>query len=692
MIKTKNPRPNIIWLSVDDVGYAAYDALGGAWGPTSPHAKQFRDVTGPSTVIHTAPINITPNLNRMLRSGVSFDSFIVSNQCGSTRGMLSTGHVADLTGVGPLNPSAPIDNKLVSRRIADDTDYVIYAGGKSQFGTKNCGPLNYPTSGSSPSNFPWPLTGESQAPGSPMGLDAGTDFCVGEQGLSYEMEFTKKFPVLTRNSAGGYDSSAWTPPATLGLTDGYMHVDEMMTYHSIESIKETAYARPDGSAGDPQSLWDNHYNKPFFINLGYHVFHGDVTVYKGTTSPQGYTTIRGNDKRHYVGSAPTIRGIIEADNPSYNPPRWSNSIRNYADANAGDWPLTQYSGLGREQQGAAQFTSNLFSCGPDWDDGDFTSSLWDTASPWLPLPGNNKASTLGPWQACRQGQSIFIDNQIGHYIKALGSAGMQNTLIMFTGDNGSSQPAVSQATNYPFGTDPVFVPDDADWIVGPESISGVAIVPNLLNTGGKLSVTETGFHVPLVVMGGWLNRATYGSRASKRLNGADIAETLSQLMNPKSTPVTPDGRDFSQLLQRDCHSGNCDTIADTPTTDWTYTAMPKGAGYSYKRITDVSGTHQYSMYRQNDGSGCELNANHGGPIPDALACPTDGHADGDRCDWVIDLLSDTPWLNLRSNATTAIDHPSLPSIYSELSTRTTLMRSGAGSNHTGNESEGGTGC
>ena len=167
-------------------------------------------------------------------------------------------------------------------------------------------------------------------------------------------------------------------------------------------------------------------------------------------------------------------------------------------------------------------------------------------------------------------------------------------------------------------------------------------------------------------MGGWLNRDTYGSRSTKRLNGADITETLIQIMSPSVTPMTPDGRDFSSLLGRDCHNGNCDEIADTATADWTYTSLHSNYGMTYKKITDITGTHQYSFTRQTSGSGCPLKEADGGPSGCLIA--------SDRCDWVIDLLSDTPWEDLRIAAITGTGHPSLPAIYASMNTLLTARR------------------
>ena len=672
MIKTRNPQPNVIWLSVDDIGNLQYDALESKYGQTNPLAKYFVNDDGRGTVLHPAALSDTPNLNRMLRAGVSFDAFTVGNQCGQTRGMLLYGTLYSGAGVTPpLNSTAPTPAIGADKRIADSTDYVIYQGGKSQFGTGQCA-LNWAEP--QPLPYPWAVADDYILPSASFALESGADFCVGAGTLYYQMEAHIAFPVLSRNSSGGFDQSKWIPPTDLGLVDGYMHVDEMMTYHSIETMKSSAYARPDGSAGDPQSLWDNHYNKPFFIHLGYHSLHngeGDLAGnYKGYTSPQGYWIPAPNNKTEFVSTNGTA--LVDITPSTYNPPRFSTRF-DYATAVSGGWPLTTQ--IGFMSSHSPPWVSTYTDCGYSYPDGEFYEELYSTTNPWGYKPGKGKASFLGPYQDCLKGSTKFVDNQIGHYLDALGSAGMANTLIIFTGDNGQSgsRGRNIRGTNYlpgttegqgpgHFGSDPDFAPDISDFAIpDPLQYGG-----GFLNTWGKQTVTETGFNVPLVMMGGWLNRDTYGSRSTKRLNGADITETLIQIMSPSVTPMTPDGRDFSSLLRRDCHNGNCDEIADTATADWTYTSLHSNHGMTYKKITDITGTHQYSFTRQSSGSGCPLKESDGGPT---------GCGDArDRCDWVIDLLSDTPWEDLRIAAITGTGHPSLPAIYASMDTLLTARR------------------
>jgi len=111
----------------------------------------------------------------------------------------------------------------------------------------------------------------------------------------------------------------------------------------------------------------------------------------------------------------------------------------------------------------------------------------------------------------------YMDKLVGKIITKLDEQGLrENTLILFTGDNGTDQPVVSilDGKEYP---------------------------------GGKSFTTDNGTHVPLIV--NWMSTINEGSVCDDLVDFSDILPTICRAAGievPKSIPL--DGRDFIDQL------------------------------------------------------------------------------------------------------------------------------------------------
>jgi hypothetical protein len=624
LIKGHNPKPNIIWISVDDVGRDNYYMLGAYQSPNHADTMYYANNDGlGSSWTHNDPVNTPmPNLLHMTRQGVNFTGAWSGMQCQPTREMLRLGLTKWSN--SPTNATAVADGLGTAERIlATDPEYEIVTGGKTQFSNSCLTGLD-------------PTGTANNMPALTPGPAVSFNLCLGQHGLTYDVKFARRFNEAHIDHDTGigtlveWDTSMLPADIKNGLTDEYMHVDENMVYRSIEHIKDTALSRSDGSSGDFHSPWDNHYARPYMISMGFHEYHGDKAGYMGNESPQGYTTFEEGSKS--LG-------------PSSNAALWPNHGLpgyTYAQAAASSLPLGP----------SGWSIPYAASCGPDWPLCWRTSEWWgaDIHDENGEIPGNGKAMTLGPWEGYSQGASLFVDRQISLYLKALGTAGLKNTLFIFTGDNGSVNGTASNYKGLNKGADWIPVPDDGDWQDIIETVN-----PTLLAAGYayKGTESETGLNVPFVAMGGWVNPDSAGSTSELRFLSTDVAETISQLATPSSLPLTPDGRDFSSLFSLDCHNGACDSIAG-PLWEDTYSQAKVVASPSAvtQPFDDAGGTRRtYRIMRF-----------------------------ASECDWVQDLSAADPNVDIRSTVSSDAD---LLAAYTRLNAGLILR---------GSAVEGGSGC
>jgi arylsulfatase A len=111
----------------------------------------------------------------------------------------------------------------------------------------------------------------------------------------------------------------------------------------------------------------------------------------------------------------------------------------------------------------------------------------------------------------------YMDKTVGKMMAALDTLGLRdNTLVIFTGDNGTDRRITSQM--------------------------GQVVIP-----GGKGTVTELGSHVPL--MASWRGRIGAGRVSSALINFCDVLPTLAQVAGvPLPAGVALDGRSFAPQL------------------------------------------------------------------------------------------------------------------------------------------------
>jgi arylsulfatase A len=112
----------------------------------------------------------------------------------------------------------------------------------------------------------------------------------------------------------------------------------------------------------------------------------------------------------------------------------------------------------------------------------------------------------------------YMDKTVGKMIAALDELGLRdNTLVLFTGDNGTDRKITSRMG-------PVAVP------------------------GGKGTVTELGSHVPFIAS--WPGKIVAGKTVTNLLNFCDVTPTLAAITRTKIPgQIKLDGRSFAETLQ-----------------------------------------------------------------------------------------------------------------------------------------------
>ena len=112
------PRPNILLIVADDLGYTDLGAFGG----------EIR----------------TPNLDALASEGLSFTQFHTAPQCAPTRAMLLSGNNNHVAGADPNSPSATLSDRVVPfPRLLRDAGYRTLMVGKWHLGSEpDAGPVS----------------------------------------------------------------------------------------------------------------------------------------------------------------------------------------------------------------------------------------------------------------------------------------------------------------------------------------------------------------------------------------------------------------------------------------------------------------------------------------------------------------------------------------------------------------------
>ena len=124
-----------------------------------------------------------------------------------------------------------------------------------------------------------------------------------------------------------------------------------------------------------------------------------------------------------------------------------------------------------------------------------------------------------------------MDHQVGQFVSSLTELGLrENTLILFTGDNGSPPRTIIRAENGKYIHEPVIS------LIGDQSIPG-----------GKGQLTDTGTGVPLLAS--WPGIIPAGTIRDDLIDVSDFFPTLAELAGaPLPAGVTLDGRSFAPQL------------------------------------------------------------------------------------------------------------------------------------------------
>jgi arylsulfatase A-like enzyme len=125
-----------------------------------------------------------------------------------------------------------------------------------------------------------------------------------------------------------------------------------------------------------------------------------------------------------------------------------------------------------------------------------------------------------------------MDTQIGRLINTLDKLGLrENTLILFTTDNGTPQNFITRFEDGKYIKDPVF------------SKKGDVIIP-----GGKGKMTDAGTHVPLIA--NWSGKTPAGKICADLIDFSDFMPTLADLANAEMPEeVIIDGKSFAAQIQ-----------------------------------------------------------------------------------------------------------------------------------------------
>jgi arylsulfatase A len=131
------------------------------------------------------------------------------------------------------------------------------------------------------------------------------------------------------------------------------------------------------------------------------------------------------------------------------------------------------------------------------------------------------------------GMVNYMDKTVGRLVAALDELGLrENTIICFTGDNGTDRSVFSK-------------------------------LGNVTVQGGKGTVTEFGTHVPFIVS--WKGTIKPGQVKSDLIDFSDVVPTLAELGSAKIPAVKLDGKSFARQLTTD----------SAPARDWVFSQLAR---------------------------------------------------------------------------------------------------------------------
>lgn len=183
-----------------------------------------------------------------------------------------------------------------------------------------------------------------------------------------------------------------------------------------------------------------------------------------------------------------------------------------------------------------------------------------THCPFVPTPDSKDWDPTSPGSPTYKGDAkyfgdmvAYMDKTVGKIIAKVDEMGLsEETIIIFTGDNGTDQPVVSmyRGNEYP---------------------------------GGKKFTTENGIHVPLVVK--WDNKIAPGTESDDLIDFSDFLPTLMNIAGvkiPKDIPI--DGVSFLPQLMGDKGKPK----------DWIYSWYTRNG--DLENLREFAFNKQYKLY------------------------------------------------------------------------------------------------
>lgn len=187
-----------------------------------------------------------------------------------------------------------------------------------------------------------------------------------------------------------------------------------------------------------------------------------------------------------------------------------------------------------------------------------------THCPFVPTPDSEDYDPADPGSLSYKGESkyfpdmvAYMDKLVGKIVSKVEELGLsENTLIIFTGDNGTDQPIVSmfKGSEYP---------------------------------GGKGKTTDNGTHVPLIVR--WDNSIEEGTECMDLVDFSDFLPTLCDVADIEiPTQLKIDGRSFlPQLL---CEKGN--------PREWIYCWYSRSG--KIDELSELARNKKYKLYTSGE--------------------------------------------------------------------------------------------
>jgi len=359
--------------------------------------------------------------------------------------------------------------------------------------------------------------------------------------------FGETFQTYTNTDYTGVATDVPNDTELMAISGDYLQLQDEFGFEQGKDYIETLYASP-----MPQGIGDHWRGQPFIMTLGWHGVHasgGPICASVTSTATNGRVKPVADQVTAYQTAGSGRGAAGDSDAAPYGP-----ETRVYSSSSTPTFAnVTSDAGTG------ADFFKAYYDC-------HINSGL------------------------------IWLDTKLGELIDWLGPEGLKQTLIIFTGDNGTESYSIPNRTGIcppatSGGAAVTHLLEDDSSEIGKCTIAGSEVT-----AVGKMTVSETGLNVPFVVGYGPIPEAVRGTTSKARLTFGDVAETVVQLIAPNSTGsgYYSEGRDFSPIIL------GTEADPDRPSGFGATVSMVDGTSVSAVLQPDASGDI-YRMWRNYDG-------------------------------------------------------------------------------------------